>query len=312
MSKKTILLGLAAVALVLFISTGILGAENSVAALCLPFTWTAEGLRKLSLSGSLGNAVAIALLVVAGLLPLVLKWKKSWGPEDVLLVFTSIAIWYTLYVLINPYILPDILMGVVGETLLCGSCYSLFLSWAVLRLLRSTCTMTGENFMKALQIFLYLCAATQVFLIASRTSGLVTSWKLLESGNTMPGQNLLPSYLFLLGGFLVSVLEYGLNGWLLLLGARLMKDLSQDPYGEAACRKAESLYAWCRRTLAVVLLSQTALNVAAVIFASRIYYLVGVGFRLPVSSMALVFALLVLASLLRKGQQLQDDNRLFI
>ena len=41
-------------------------------------------------------------------------------------------------------------------------------------------------------------------------------------------------------------------------------------------------------------------------------YLVGVGFRLPVSSMALVFALLVLASLLRKGQQLQDDNRLFI
>lgn len=312
MSKKTILLGLAAVALVLFISTGILGAENSVAALCLPFTWTAEGLRKLSLSGSLGNGVAIALLVVLGLLPLVLKWKKSWGPEDVLLVFTSIAIWYTLYVLINPYILPDILMGVVGETLLCGSCYSLFLSWAVLRLLRFTRTMTGENFMKALRIFLYLCAATQVFLIASRTSGLVTSWKLLESGNTMPGQNLLPSYLFLLGGFLVSVLEYGLNGWLLLLGARLMKDLSQDPYGEAACRKAESLCAWCRRTLAVVLLSQTALNVAAVVFASRIYYLVGVGFRLPVSSMALVFALLVLASLLRKGQQLQDDNRLFI
>ncbi len=312
MSKKTILLGLAAVALVLFISTGILGAENSVAALCLPFTWVAEGLRKLSLSGSLGNGVAIALLVVLGLLPLAFKWKKSWGPEDVLLVFTSIAIWYTLYVLINPYILPDILMGVVGETLLCGSCYSLFLSWAVLRLLRFTRTMTGENFMKALRIFLYLCAATQVFLIASRTSGLVTSWKLLESGNTMPGQNLLPSYLFLLGGFLVSVLEYGLNGWLLLLGARLMKDLSQDPYGEAACRKAESLCAWCRRTLAVVLLSQTALNVAAVIFASRIYYLVGVGFRLPVSSMALVFALLVLASLLRKGQQLQDDNRLFI
>ena len=312
MSKKTILLGLAAVALVLFISTGILGAENSVAALCLPFTWTAEGLRKLSLSGSLGNAVAIALLVVAGLLPLVLKWKKSWGPEDVLLVFTSIAIWYPLYVLINPYILPDILMGVVGETLLCGSCYSLFLSWAVLRLLRSTRSMTGENFIQALEIFLYLCAASQLFLIVSHASGLDNAWNRLESGNTMPGQNLLPSYLFLLGGFLVSVLEYGLNGWLLLLGARLMKDLSQDPYGEAACRKAESLYAWCRRTLAVVLLSQTALNVAAVIFASRIYYLVGVGFRLPVSSMALVFALLVLASLLRKGQQLQDDNRLFI
>lgn len=312
MSKKTILLGLAAVALVLFISTGILGAENSLAALCLPFTWGAAGLRKLSLSGSLGNAVAIALLVVVGLLPLAFKWKKSWGPEDALLIFTSIAIWYTLYVLINPYILPDILSGTLGETLLCGSCYSLFLSWAVLRLLRSTRTMTGENFVKALGIFLYLCAATQVFLIASRASGLVTSWKLLESGNTMPGQNLLPSYLFLIVGFLVSVLEYGLNGWLLLLGARLMKDLSQDPYGEAACRKAEGLCRWCRRTLAVVLLSQAALNVAAVIFASRIYYLVGIGFRLPISSMALVFALLVLASLLRRGQQLQEDNQLFI
>lgn len=312
MSKKTILLGLAAVALALFISTGILGAENSVAALCLPFTWTAEGLRKLSLSGSLGNGVAIALLVVLGLLPLAFKWKKSWGMEDALLIFTSIAIWYTLYVLINPYVLPDILQGTTGELLLCGSCYSLFLSWAVLRLLRSTRSMTGENFIQALEIFLYLCAASQLFLIVSQASGLVNAWNRLESGNTMPGQNLLPSYLFLLGGFLVSVLEYGLNGWLLLLGARLMKDLSQDPYGEAACRKAESLYAWCRRTLAVVLLSQTALNVAAVIFASRIYYLVGVGFRLPVSSMALVFALLVLASLLRKGQQLQDDNRLFI
>ena len=132
MNKKPIIAGLVAVALVLFICSGILGAENSVAALCLPFTWTAAGLRKLSLSGSLGNGVAIALLVVLGLLPLVLKWKKSWGPEDVLLIFTSIAIWYTLYVLINPYILPDILMGVVGETLLCGSCYSLFLPVFVL------------------------------------------------------------------------------------------------------------------------------------------------------------------------------------
>ena len=311
MNKKPIIAGLVAVALVLFICSGILGAENSLAALCLPFTWGAAGLRKLSLSGSLGNAVAIVLLVVVGLLPLALKWKKSWGPEDALLIFTSIAIWYTLYVLINPYILPDILSGTLGETLLCGSCYSLFLSWAVLRL-RSTRTMTGENFIKALGIFLYLCAATQVFLIASRASGLVTSWKLLESGNTMPGQILLPSYLFLIVGFLVSVLEYGLNGWLLLLGARLTKDLSQDPYGEAACRKAEGLCAWCRRTLAVVLLSQTALNVAAVIFASRIYYLVGIGFRLPISSMALVFALLVLASLLRRGQQLQEDNQLFI
>lgn len=312
MNKKPIIAGLVAVALVLFICSGILGGENSLAALCLPFTWTAEGLRKLSLSGSLGNGVAIALLVVLGLLPLAFKWKKSWGMEDALLIFTSIAIWYTLYVLINPYVLPDILQGTTGELLLCGSCYSLFLSWAVLRLLRSTRSMTGENFIQALEIFLYLCAASQLFLIVSHASGLDNAWNRLESGNTMPGQNLLPSYLFLLGGFLVSVLEYGLNGWLLLLGARLMKDLSQDPYGEAACRKAESLYAWCRRTLAVVLLSQTALNVAAVIFASRIYYLVGVGFRLPVSSMALVFALLVLASLLRKGQQLQDDNRLFI
>lgn len=312
MNKKPIIAGLVAVALVLFICSGILGAENSLAVLCLPFTWVAAGLRKLSFSGSLGNAVAIALLVVAGLLPLAFKWKKSWGLEDALLIFTSVAIWYTLYVLINPYILPDILSGTLGETLLCGSCYSLFLSWAVLRLLRSTRTMTGENFMKALGIFLYLCAATQVFLIASRASGLVTSWKILESGNTMPGQNLLPSYLFLIVGFLVSVLEYGLNGWLLLLGARLMKDLSQDPYGEAACRKAEGLCRWCRRTLAVVLLSQSALNVAAVVFASRIYYIVGIGFQIPVSSMALVFALLVLASLLRKGQQLQEDNRLFI
>lgn len=312
MNKKPIIAGLVAVALVLFICSGILGAENSLAVLCLPFTWVAAGLRKLSLSGSLGNAVAIALLVVVGLLPLAFKWKKTWGLEDALLIFTSVAIWYTLYVLINPYILPDILSGTLGETLLCGSCYSLFLSWAVLRLLRSTRTMTGENFIKALGIFLYLCAATQVFLIASRASGLVTSWKILESGNTMPGQNLLPSYLFLIVGFLVSVLEYGLNGWLLLLGARLMKDLSQDPYGEAACRKAEGLCRWCRRTLAVVLLSQSALNVAAVVFASRIYYIVGIGFQIPVSSMALVFALLVLASLLRKGQQLQEDNRLFI
>ena len=51
---------------------------------------------------------------------------------------------------------------------------------------------------------------------------------------------------------------------------------------------------------------------AAVVFASRIFYIVWIGFQIPVSSMALVFALLVLASLLRKGQQLQDDNRLFI
>ena len=91
MNKKPIIAGLVAVALVLFICSGILGAENSVAALCLPFTWTAAGLRKLSLSGSLGNSAAIALLVVLGLLPLALKWKKSWGLDNHFYIFLSVT-----------------------------------------------------------------------------------------------------------------------------------------------------------------------------------------------------------------------------
>ena len=61
----------------------------------------------------------------------------------------------------------------------------------------------------------------------------------------------------------------------------------------------------------MILLSHTALNLAQAIFASHIHQL-SAHFRFPLLSLAILFALMVLSGLLKKGQQLQEDNDLFI
>lgn len=311
MNKKLLLIGIAALLLLIVLGAEALGLEGSLSLICLPFLLVAKGLRALSLSGSVGNIAAIVLLVLLGLLPLLLKRKEKWGEWDILLVLSSCAIWYCEYYLINPGLLPVTLSGTVGQLILCGSVYSLLLSWAVVRLMNATDTMDASQFLQALRLFLFICAAECLLSVFSAFAALPDAIKAVREANTMPGLDLKPTYIFLTLSSCVTALEYGLDGLVLIRGAGLLQVLKQGPYSEEACQRADRVCKLCRQSLIAITLSHTALNLGQMLFASRLHSL-SASFRLPVLSLAIVFATLVLSGLLRKGRQLQEDNELFI
>ena len=311
MKKLLFFICAAAAVLLLLLGCEALGLGGSLSLLCLPFAACAKALRWLSLSGSTGNIVAIGLLILVGMIPLLLKWKKKWEPVDLLLVLCCIAIWVAEYFLINPGLLPMALSGLLGQLTLCGIIWELLLCWAVIRLLKTGDTMESRNYLQALKIFLWLCAGSCGLSLILCFTSLPEAFRALREANTMPGLRLGPTYFFMSLSQAVTALEYGLDGLVLFLGAELLKILEKGPYTEEAVSAAEKVCLWCRRSLLAILLSHTGLNLAQTLFASRLHQM-STEFRIPLLSLATVFAMLALSGLLKKGQLLQEDNDLFI
>ena len=171
--------------------------------------------------------------------------------------------------------------------------------------------MDSRQYLTALKLFLWLCVAQYGLSVILCFTSLPMAIQAVTRANTMPGLNLFPTYLFMFLSNAVNALEYGLDAWALLLGAGLLNHLQNGPYTQEAVIAAERISAWCRRSLFVVLLSHTGLHLSQAIFASHIHQL-SANFRFPLLSLAILFALLALSGLLKKGQQLQEDNDLFI
>lgn len=280
--------------------------------LALPLIAAGEGLRYLSLSGGLGNAVALVLYAVVCLSPLALKWKRKWCREDGLLVLSAGVMFYVMYGLINPGVLPAMLQTAVGRVQLSFLLYSVLAAWAILKLLRVSDRVRQENIYRALQIFLMICAVELVAVSAGLgLQELLAGCRNLRAENTWPGIDLVPTYIFLGLRYLATAVEYGLDTVVLLSGVKLLAELERDAYSEGCVAAGERTVLWCKRTLAVSALLTMALNLGQVVFAGVIYD-AEVSLRLPVMSIAIAFGAMALTRLLVQGKTLKEDNELFI
>lgn len=308
-SRVAVCVSAAAALLLIVCRLLIPSAQHSI--LTAPFVLSAMGLRALSLSGTWGNLAAILLFAVTGLLPLLPVLRRKWCKEDVLLPLCSLSLWYALYHLINPALLPVVLSGSTGQMILCGCVYSTILCWGILRLMRWCGKAGSDSIYQALRIFLYILMAEFAFSIFTAFTSLWESIGAVKESNTMPGLDLAPTYLFLGLSTAATVTEYALDAFVMVRAVRLLWQLEQDPYSEACCLASQRTTAACRVALVTIALSSTALTVLQVLFASRLHSLAAT-FRVPVTSMALVFALMALNRLLSEGRLLKEDNELFI
>lgn len=278
----------------------------------LPFVWIGKGLRTLSLVGTGGNITAIVLYVLLSMLPFLFCLKQKWTAENWLLPLTSAAIFYCLYYMINPALRPSALRGDVGTLILCGSVWSLLLAWTVIQLLRRYNSADISGIYRVLRILLTFCALWCIWIILSVSLyDFVAEIKTVRESNTMPGLNLIPTFIFLSLRFAIAALEYALDAFLMYQSIRLLRELEKDSYSEGSYAAAQHAATCSKRTLCIIVLSHAGFNLAQVLFAGTLHNL-HVQLRLPIFSIALVFAMLVLPRLLYQGKQLKEDNDLFI
>lgn len=301
---------LAAALLVLAFMPGVGG--NVLMAMALPFTLLGDGLRALSLSGSVGNVVAIVLFVLVCCVPLVFWFRTRRQPEDGLLILLVGVLAFVLYMMVNPHLRPELLREDAGDILYAGTVWSVVITWGVLKLLRSSDRILEHNIYKALRIFLLICAAECLLDgFGLGFAGFRESINWVNASNYGLSTVKFPTYLFLFLDFAAGAAEGGLTALVLYKGAKLLSCLEADPYSEESMAAVRDVSKWCKETLVIVSLTNLALNLGQIIMAGVILN-VGMEIRFPVMEMAIAFGMLVLTRLLGQGKQLKDDNDLFV
>jgi len=191
----------------------------------LPFTALGNMLRRLSLSGNAGNAAAVAIYVLLPFLPLLMKIKRKWFPEDWLLPLAGLTALYVLYHAINPGLRAPALSSEseIGALIEAGAFWSILAAWCAVRIIRVCEGSNAGRLYRLLQIFAILCAGLCILTgFGTGFSALRQSIAQVNAQNTMPGLNLAPTFCMLTLSFLIHALEYGLDALIFLYAACLL------------------------------------------------------------------------------------------
>jgi len=280
--------------------------------LAFPFEQLGAALRALSLSGKVGNGLALLIWVGLSLSPLIPilrhKGKQGCKYESVALILLSIALFLVLYGMANPVMLynafPDmgesalpVMKAVMGTAV-----WSLTVLWVVLRLLRLFLAGDTNKLLGYLRAMLYaLCALfTGVIALscgASLVSGLADVQRGLDGVMTVVR-------------FLVAALPYALDIAVTLSALTLLDALLSEEESDVA-KLSDKLSRICCISLGVVTASAASLNVLQLIFSRQLSD-IAVTVDIPIMSLAFVLAVLLVARLIAENRRLQNDNDLFI
>ncbi|NLB41588.1 MAG: hypothetical protein GX815_04890 [Clostridiales bacterium] len=295
--------------------------ENAFTSLfAFPFEQIGTGLRLLSTSSTIGNAIAIILYCVICLLPTVYYAfranKKRIHAEDKLLILMSVLLFPIIYLMINPaYIgrhFGAFELIEVNKSLLGVTIYSIIIGYLVLRGLQTFNSTEAKSILKFLKILMSIICIVLIYAIfGSGFSGLQSSMKQLAADNTGIGQGLFLSKVFLVLQNLVSILPFILEIIIAFSGFELIDALDKEPYSDDVVISARKTVKVCQNSVVAIMLTQIAVNILQFALGSQVrssHYTLSV----PLMSVVLVLAVMLLASYFEQAKRLKEDNELFI
>lgn len=284
-----------------------------------PFAQLGSLLRALSLSSAFGNIIAFIIYMVICAVPLVFVLlhiiKKTFRIEDWLLVVMSGFGFYIMYMMINPAMLsliPSFIINDLGKAVLGGAFYSLLIGYFVFKMLRKTNSSSTDSLLRVLRVLLAVAAVILVFAISYiGISGIKAKLAAIQSGNTDPSVSLGFTNFFVVLRYVFTQLPAFMELVIFILAMQLCNKLREDTYGEGAVESAKKLASFCKKTVVVILLCCITLNLLQIVFAGS---LVSVDYNtvLPLDSIIIAFAALLLMRFFIASRELSQDNKMFI
>lgn len=283
--------------------------------LAFPFEQIALGLRALSLSGGVGNGVAIVLYLAVCLAPLVwilLRKPRKLLPEDALLALLCGGLFWVIYHMINPGLMThSAVVGgglAVAKALMGGAVYSVLCAYIVLQVLRRLFSAGLKQLQRYMMVLLHLLNVIFVYAVfGSGVSALGQSIAALQASNTGNEHLLGTSYLFLVLQHLVNMLPYALNIVMVFGAIRLLHQLRQDKYSQQTIDAAHTFSRLCVACLVITVSTIALLNILQ-LFMARFIYSINGQLVIPVFSIVFVLAALLLSRLVIENKALRDDS----
>lgn len=300
-----------AVLTVLLVLTGSFPALFS-SLFAFPFEQIGAVLRALSLSGRLGNGLALMLWGALSLSPLLAVLRHMGEPgrrfENMARGFLSASLLFALWGMADPSLLLRLMPSLaklglgIGKALMGGLVWSVFVFWLILCLLRLFKAGDMPRLLTYSERMLYVLCALYIAEIVLSCGGALSA-ALKNAGGAW-------DRFFQILGFVVSALPYGMDLAVTVRGIDLLQALGggDRAMAETAAGKLSRL---CCLSLAVSAGSVALFNMLQLLFASRCTS-VSVNVAIPVMSMAFVLAVLLVSRLIAENRRLQDDNDLFI
>ncbi len=322
-NHRLLITGLAAEAVVCIIAALLQAAPGSLftSAVTFPFEQLGKGLRMLSLAGAAGNVGAWVIYCLIGLLPAaVLLWhvaRKKYHPEDLLLAVLSLLLFVSLYLFINPAyfgnLMPMAGLSDGGKLMFGAAIYSLLLGYIILRALRSFSTMETDGRIVRLKWLINAIAAAFIFIICfvNLSESLEMIKKIHESNTGAGSEMLLLTTFFQWLSYAAVSLPYALDIAILLMCRTLLKALKKDRYGDDTVTAAGRLAKACKKVVIINVLTCIALNIAQLLLSTQLLN-ANYSIQIPLLSIALVLAVLLISEYFAGDNKLKKENDLFI
>jgi len=282
-----------------------------------PFEQIGWGLRQLSLSGSVGNVVAIIVYLLIGALPivgfLILKKNRKNAKVDFMLLALSILLYVMMYYMINPGLIISNVAG-AGRMMWGATFYSVLMTYLVVRLLGTNKRVDLQSLQKSLRIVLvFILLLFVANVVIEMFVNLPAAWTALAEKNTAvaSASDLTLSYIGLALRSITTALPNALSAVAVFFAIKALKELLKDAYSEAAVVWVKKIGVFCKRSLIVVAVVIMLVNVLQLIFAAQIhdiYILVSI----PVFAIMFLLVIHVMAKYMEENQRLKKDNDLFI
>lgn len=291
------------------------------AMVAFPFEQIGFGLRRLSLSGSLGNIAAILLYILLSGIPCLiwyaLKRTRKMLKADYLLFALSALLFIINYYMINPGLIASTIPG-TGKWMLGSVFYSVLAGYLVIRNLKVYSTASLEKLQDGLVMLLGFLNMIFVYIIFGQyLSDLLQAVGSVQTGNdAMLGEiygnvEFGVTYFFLGLHYLVNILPYVLDMGIVILGTYALLALKHNRYSDESVRSVNQLAGFCVNALWITAGADVAFNLLQLLFHNRLYQ-IDIVIHIPVLSMVFVFAVLLVAKYVQENQKLKQDNDLFI
>lgn len=283
-----------------------------------PFSQIGSGLRVLSLGGSLGNVIAFILYILLGLLPMgilaIILVKKKFRIEDLFLPLISGLLFYMMYYMINPQLIPGLFVreefGSIGQIVLGSTFYSFLIGYLLMKAIRKVKEGKTEifTFLKIISLIIISVVVFQICYIGVfETKAVIKS---LENSELLGLSNGLTIFVIIVKT-LINHIPPALNIVILFVSIALIDDLKIDFYSQEVNKDAQKLSKICTISVLAVVLSYMAVNLLQLSF-TKVLLVSDFVIKVPVSSLAFASAMWLLANYFKKSSQLSDDNKLFI